>query len=144
MMRLFANFRIVMFGMALALILTLSVATPSYAANECADGKRYLLTFPAWYNGVVDNDCNIKQPGNGDEDAKNFAFTIGLNIAEIILQLVAYATIVMLIRGGFDYMTSAGDANKMSSAKSTITNALVGLVIALSAVAIVRFIGDAV
>ncbi len=123
----------------------LAVMTPAPAsAASCPGGNARLITFPAWYNGLVDDNCNMKPLGNGDNDLRNLIARITLNIVEIILQLVAYATIVFLLKGGFDYMTSTGDASKISNAKKTIEHALIGLVIALASVGIVNLVAGAV
>lgn len=121
-----------------------ATAPVSVGAATCPSGNARLLTFPAWYNGLVEEDCSMKKLGNGDDELRNLVFRIALNIVEIILQLVAYATIVFLIKGGFDYMTSTGDASKIGNAKNTIERALIGLVIALAAVAIVNLVARAV
>lgn len=122
-------------------------AQSTYAAS-CPGGEARLLTFPAWYNGVVDNDCNLDIPDttvDDDGDALiKFVFRIGLNVSEIILQLVAYGTIVMIMKGGFDYLTSNGEEAKLTSSKTTIRNAIIGLVIALSSVAIVNLVSEIV
>lgn len=121
----------------------IALPSPSFAAS-CPGGEAHLLTFPAWYNRVVDDNCEIIEPKNDDPDGlKKFAMSIAFNIAEIILQLVAYGTLVMIIKGGFDYMTANGEQAKMTSSKNSIRNAIVGMVIALSAVAIVRLVGSA-
>ena len=46
----------------------------------------------------------------------------------------------MLIWGGILYTTSAGDSNKVTTAKNTIMYAVIGLVIAIFAYAIVNFV----
>jgi hypothetical protein len=50
------------------------------------------------------------------------------------------AAVVMMIVGGFKYITSSGDPNNVNSAKNTILYAAIGLVIALIAQAIVVFV----
>ncbi len=60
-----------------------------------------------------------------------------INILSVIVGVVA---VIMVIFGGFRYVTSAGDSNKVSSAKNTIVFALVGLVIAVFAQVIVQFV----
>jgi|GEM_PF-2014411 len=121
----------------------IALPSPSFAAS-CPGGEAHLLTFPAWYNRVVDENCEIVPPASNDPDGiRKFAMSIAFNIAEIILQLVAYGTLVMIIKGGFDYMTANGEQAKMTSSKNSIRNAIVGMVIALSAVAIVRLVGSA-
>lgn len=58
-----------------------------------------------------------------------------------ILSFVAGAVaIIMVVVGGIKYVTSGGDANAVGSAKNTILYAVVGLVIALLAQALVRFV----
>ena len=136
---------ILSFFMVVSAATGLAVMTPAPAsAADCPGGKARLITFPAWYNGLVDDKCNMKPLGNGDNDLRNLIARIALNIVEIVLQLVAYATIVFLLKGGFDYMTSTGDASKISNAKKTIEHALIGLVIALASVGIVNLVAGAV
>lgn len=117
-----------------------AIADTAPASAAC---KERLLTFPAWYKGLVDNDCNVKQP-SGENGLITFITRLALNIVEIILQIVAYASLIFIIKGGFDYMLSAGDSNKMSSAKNTIQNAIIGLVIALMSVGIVNLVAETV
>lgn len=115
----------------------------SVSANPACNQR--FLTFPAWYNNATNNDCEIDLSNNtSNDDLIRKILPIAFNLVEIVLQLVAYTTIVMLIKGGFDYILSSGDSNKMSGAKSTIQNALIGLIISLLAVAIVNVAGAAV
>ena len=54
--------------------------------------------------------------------------------------LVGVAAIIMVILGAFKYVTSGGDTNKVTSAKNTIVYALIGLVVAVLAQILVRFV----
>ena len=60
-----------------------------------------------------------------------------INIAMAVLGVVC---VVMLIVGGYNYTMSGGDASKVTKAKNTILYAIIGLVIALLALAIVNFV----
>jgi hypothetical protein len=60
-----------------------------------------------------------------------------INILSILVGVVA---VIMVIYGGFKYITSGGDSGKVTSAKNTIVYALIGLVIAALAQVIVRFV----
>lgn len=122
------------------------VVSVSYQpAVSAACGK--FLTFPTWYDGLVDNQtsCQLKPIGNesGEVSLQKFITLVILNIVEMVLQLIAYAAVVFLIVGGFRYLTSAGDSNLMSAAKKTITNAIIGLVIAIFSAAIVNAVAGA-
>ncbi len=58
----------------------------------------------------------------------------------ILSWVVGVAAVVMIIIGGFKYITAGGDSNSISSAKSTITYAVIGLVIAALAQVMVQFV----
>lgn len=60
-----------------------------------------------------------------------------LNIA---LRLIGVAAFVMLIVGGFQYLTAGGDPKKTQAAGSTLTYAVFGIVAALAAWFILVFI----
>lgn len=115
-----------------------SVASQPAAAAGCSTS---LLGIPAWYRGLIDNKtCNIVMPKakSGEVDVQKAVFTIALNVIQAGLVLVAYVTISFIIKGGFGYITSAGSPDGMSSAKKTITNAIIGMVIAIFAASIVN------
>ena len=49
----------------------------------------------------------------------------------IIIPLAGLAAFVTLILGGFQYLTSAGDPKQLQKAQSTITAAIIGIVVIL-------------
>lgn len=118
---------------------TLTIATPQTTYAACRDT---LLTFPAWYKGLTDGNCNIKSPEPGK--LGNFIWAIALNIVDMILQLVAYISVGFIIFGGYKYMISAGSPDGMVKARKTITNAVVGLLLSIFSVAIVKVIAGAI
>lgn len=129
---------------SLFIILSLSgvvaVAQPTTVSAACDSS---FLTFPAWYRNLVDGDCELKPIGDDSVPINEFITIIAINIAEIILQLVAYTAVVMLIVGGFKYITSEGDQNSMANAKKTITNSIIGLIVSIFSVAIVNVVAGA-
>jgi predicted permease len=60
-----------------------------------------------------------------------------INILSLVVGVVA---VIMVIIGGFRYITSGGDSNNVTSAKNTILYAIVGLVVVALAQAIVKFV----
>lgn len=119
---------------------TLTVAAPqtSYACTET------LLTFPAWYRGILTPDpgCDIQSPAQ--VGVGKFIWTIVLNIIEVMLQLVGYIAVAFIIVGGFKYMISTGDPARMTKAKDTILNAVIGLGISMVSVGIVNVVAGAI
>jgi hypothetical protein len=62
------------------------------------------------------------------------------SIVNILSWVVGVAAVIMVLVGGFRYVTSAGDTNAISAAKNTILYAIIGLVIALLSQGLVRFV----
>lgn len=54
------------------------------------------------------------------------------NVLNIALTLGGLTVFIMLIVGGFKYLTSGGDPKQTASASSTITMAVIGLLVAIS------------
>ena len=54
--------------------------------------------------------------------------------------VVGVIAVVMMIIGGFYYMTSQGSPERVQKGKNTILYGIVGLIIVLSAFAIVNFV----
>jgi uncharacterized membrane protein YuzA (DUF378 family) len=74
-------------------------------------------------------------------DCNGSQVTKTLNVAVTILSIIiGVASIIMILVSGFKYITSSGDSNKVSSAKTTLTYALVGLAIAALAQFLVHFV----
>lgn len=62
------------------------------------------------------------------------------NIINIMSAAVGIIAVIMLVVGGFRYITSAGNDQSVASAKKTILYALIGLIVAVLAQVIVRFV----
>ncbi len=56
------------------------------------------------------------------------------------LALLGIVTVVIFIWGGFEYLTSGGEAEKTKGAKDRMIAAVIGLIIILCAYAITRFV----
>jgi hypothetical protein len=61
-------------------------------------------------------------------------------VTRIIAVIAGIAAVIMILIGSIMYVTSGGDAGKVSSAKDTIMYAAVGLVIISIAQAIITFV----
>lgn len=61
-------------------------------------------------------------------------------ITNVVLYIVGVIAVIMLIIGGIKYVTSGGDAKKVTDAKNTVLYAIIGLIIAFLAFAIVNFV----
>ena len=83
------------------------------------------------------------QPGNCQTDAEettskvNSLVTQIINIFSVVVGIVA---VIMIIIGGFRYITSGGDSGNVTGAKNTILYAIIGLVIVALSQFIVKFV----
>jgi hypothetical protein len=64
-------------------------------------------------------------------------------ITQDLMILIGSLSIIFIIVGGLQFVLSGGDSKRVETAKNTILYAVVGLVIAISAYAIVSFITGA-
>lgn len=62
------------------------------------------------------------------------------SIINAALLLAAVIAVAYLIIGGYKYVTSSGNAEAVEAAKSTIMNAIIGLVIIFAAYVIIDFV----
>jgi len=70
---------------------------------------------------------------------EDLAQYIGI-IYNFLISIVGMVAAVAMIIGGFRYLVSAGDTNKINAAKGQMANALIGLVLALGAYTILNTI----
>ena len=122
--------------MGLAAVATLGTATlvapvASAATDNSAQGE---TAYGAATTYTTGKDTN-QQSGQGTSLMETLQIII--NVA---LGIIGFIAVAMIIVGGVQYTTSAGDAAKVTKAKNTILYGVVGLVIALLAFAIVNFI----
>lgn len=80
-------------------------------------------------------------PTGGDCSAQDNTFnTLITKIVNIFSVIVGLIAVLMIIFGGFRYITSGGDSTKVNSAKNTILYAIIGLIIVALAQVIVKFV----
>lgn len=97
---------------------------------------------------IKDNLCSgVEQNLNGGScgrntgrDAENRLNDLIGTIVNVLTVIIGIVAVIMIIVGGFRFITSGGDASKVTSAKQTVIYAIVGLVIVALAQFIVRFI----
>jgi hypothetical protein len=65
---------------------------------------------------------------------------IFVSITSALMFLIGAIAVVMLIIGGLRFVTSNGDPSNVKSARETILYSIIGLIIAMTAFAIVNFV----
>jgi|GEM_PF-3655236 len=129
------------------LVVILGLATPSVHAADitCADGTTASSTSDCVplnpFSGVCQDGSSssvcqadgTKNPISGKDGALSKAINI-------FSYLIGAASIIMILLGSIKYITSGGNSNGVSSAKNTITYALIGVAVFLLSRAIITFV----
>jgi hypothetical protein len=116
----------------------------TFFAATCANRPNF-FGFPPWYHYLPKR--NRESSLVGEEVCSPHltsifdVWLIGLALIEIMLRIAILLAIVFVMIAGLKYVNSRGNAEKTESAKKTLFDALIGLVIAISATAVVTFIG---
>lgn len=76
------------------------------------------------------------QGRGGEDQLKNTV----VNVGNLIAMLTGAAAVIFIIYGGIQMVFSGGDQSKVMTARKTVTFAVLGLVVALSAGAIINFV----
>lgn len=99
-----------------------------------------LLFLPALAFGQSDSLASVG--ANSSLSDTPLPVIIG-NLINVFLGLLGVVFLVLVIYGGFIWMTAGGDESKVERAKQTLIRAVIGLIITLSAYAITAFIFNA-
>ncbi len=97
--------------------------------NDITNAEKGGLDQIGYSYGQVGNPA----PQNGIQD-------IAANIISWLLTFLGIIMVGLLIYGGYEWMTAGGNDDKVKEAQRTITNAIIGLAIILSAYAISYFV----
>ncbi|OGF41094.1 hypothetical protein A2477_00195 [Candidatus Falkowbacteria bacterium RIFOXYC2_FULL_47_12] len=90
-------------------------------------------------SGKVTQESIRTATGLGNQDPR----TIAASVINIILGFLGIIAVVLIIAGGFMWMTAAGNDEKIGTARKIMTAGVIGLVIVLAAFGIARFVVNA-
>jgi hypothetical protein len=123
-------------------MMTMAMPQVVGAASKCSQS---FLGFPAWYRKLIDeNTCEVLSP-NGikpNPTLSSFIWHIVFNVVEIAIVAAAYLSGFYFLYGGFLFIISQGKPDNAAKARTTMLNALIGLIISLAAVTIINFVID--
>ena len=107
-------------------------ALPVAATNKvlCPNGQ----TAPG---GNLSNCPGLNENNNLN---KNDLMTTLNNIINVVIGVIGFIAVIVIILGGVQYTTSAGESAKVKKAKDTIMYGIIGLIVALLAYSIVNFV----
>lgn len=110
----------------------LAVATPVSASNASAlcegSGGTWKADGDAPNGGICSSADGRSVPGTLQQ------------VTDVLIFIIGAVAVIMVIVGGIRYTTSSGDQSALQGAKNTIMYSLIGVVVAIMAYALVRFI----
>lgn len=124
--------KIIVFVIAVAALLGVAGAVSAPSAYAVSSQEAACTAIGGTWNAGT---CLV----DGQDPGKPIGSTLG-DIVNIISIIVGIAAVIMIVIGGFKFITSGGDASAVKSARSTIIYALVGLIVVLLAQVIVQFV----
>jgi hypothetical protein len=110
-----------------------AIAHPAYAASVTYNGPFGSVCSGG---GAASSVCTTKSTGNpltGNDG-------VIVKATDLIAFFAGAAAVILIIFSGIRYITSGGDAGRIGSAKNTLINAIVGLVIIVLARVIVVYV----
>ena len=119
----------------------------STVAQQCS--KPFLGLKP-WFaylpnEAFATGSCNLdefKLFGKTGDGKQSNLVPVVLAIADDLVRIAGMVAVVYVLVGSVQYVTSNGEPDRTKRARETIINALVGVVIAIIAVAVVSYIGN--
>jgi len=103
-----------------------------------------IVPYFVFAQSPLDNLKKVGSEGAGyaDYDAGTFDQVIGA-IITAFLSLLGIIFIILILYGGYTWMTAAGDEQKLGKAKDTITRAIIGLILVAGSFAVWQFVSRA-
>lgn len=126
--------------MSFPMLVPAAVSAATDTPKDCNNAAQSGVAQGA--NGALDPsgnnqiDCS-KDNGAGTGDNITNLAKQAVNLFSIVVGAVA---VIMIIYGGFRYITSGGDSGNVGNAKNTLIYAIVGLIIVALAQIIVQFV----
>lgn len=117
-----------------------SIITTVAASPAC---QKPFFGLKNWYHYLDTNaQCEIVNFKFLPTDGRSDLLLIGVALVDDLIRIAGLVAIGYVIYGGILYVTSQGSPDQTSKAQNTIQNALIGLAVAVLAVAAVSFIGN--
>lgn len=110
-----------------------------FAATSCAHSFFFLPSWWEYLDPQPDPKTNCTIPSF---DFPHDTLAVGLAILDILLRVAGFVAVVAIIIAGVEHIFSGGDAQKAAAARSRLWNSIIGLALAMTATAIVTFIGN--
>lgn len=113
---------------------------PVFAQSDVESGYQSIMDNGLIFANMPDctsTDCPCRDSGQCSVDQ---VLQIFVNISTGILGIIGSVVLLMFVYGGFVWITSEGDPERVNRGKQTVVNAIIGLALVLGAYAIMNFV----
>jgi hypothetical protein len=114
---------------SLTMVLTIAISAFAFTA-QLALAQANLDPFGGFKNNI-ESDLNL-----GNRDPREIAGSV----INVIMGFLGIIAVVIILLGGFKWMTAGGDESKIEEAKKLMTAGVIGLVIILAAWGVTTFV----
>ncbi|NCN25438.1 hypothetical protein COT94_02005 [Candidatus Falkowbacteria bacterium CG10_big_fil_rev_8_21_14_0_10_37_14] len=94
------------------------------------------------YKGLAVVLSGLETTANGSGFSKATAVDISTNILAKTMSFLAVIFLLLMMYGGFLWMTAVGNDSRIKTSQTLITSAMIGLLVIAAAYAITAFLGD--
>jgi hypothetical protein len=105
-------------------VMLLTILTPMLVVKAQTTDDPFGITYGNSINGLTSADPRV----------------VAKNLIQVILGFLGIIAVVIILLGGFKWMTAAGNEDKVGEAKKIIVAGVIGLIIILGAWAIANFV----
>jgi len=112
------------------ILLPAATLKPMRVDADFSDSNRFLQDV------AEEGGAGFATPTEGEND---LYYTVG-RIINVALSLLGAILVILILYGGFKWMTAGGDPSKVEKAVAVLRNAVIGIVIVLAAFAISSFV----
>lgn len=119
-------------------LLALTVAPVAVVANSLSASAASCDGIQNCVDGGISSTDSSGATSSVDAETK--VTELAQDVINIFSWVVGIISVIMVIVGGFQYITSGGDSGKVTTAKNTIMYALIGIVIVALSQIMVKFV----
>ncbi len=124
------------------IIFVLNIFAPIYVAQAAETDKNasWRQIFPKCIQEQMEAKSGAAFSAECDD--VGVFIQLAINVGAYLFTFIGALALLVFVYGGFKMIISAGDSAKIKEGKDAMVAAVIGIVIAFSGVAIVKFLGD--
>lgn len=110
----------------------------NFAAPANAACTPEVLGINTWCNGLPENPDFT----SGADKLQEYVVGLAINILDMLLGIANYVAVIMVMWGGFLYLTAGSNEQQVGKGKKVITNAAIGIAIMTAASAVIGIVRE--